>query len=63
MHRHGGMYADLDVEALRDMTPLLTNETRPVFSAMQVTLPPRTGSSLPRKCSHARRDARIRSGA
>ena len=23
MHHHGGMYADLDMEALRDLTPLL----------------------------------------
>jgi hypothetical protein len=39
MHRYGGMYADLDVEALRDLSPLLDNETRPVFSAMQVVPP------------------------
>ncbi len=23
MHKHGGMYADLDMEALRDLSPLL----------------------------------------
>ena len=39
MHRHGGMYADLDMEALRDLGPILGKETRPVFSAMQVPLP------------------------
>ena len=36
MHRYGGMYADLDVEAVRDLSPLLEKETHPVFSAMQV---------------------------
>ena len=36
MHRYGGMYADLDMEALRDLGPILEKETQPVFSAMQV---------------------------
>ena len=39
MHRFGGMYADLDMEALRDLGPILGQETRPVFSAMQVLSP------------------------
>ncbi len=34
MHRHGGMYADLDMEALRDLTPLLDGATGPVLAAL-----------------------------
>ncbi len=34
MHRHGGMYADLDMEALRDLTPLLEGATGPVLAAL-----------------------------
>ena len=39
MHRYGGMYADLDMEALRDLGPILRQETGPVFAAMQARLP------------------------
>ena len=34
MHKHGGMYADLDMEALRDLSPLLKGNTEPVFAAL-----------------------------
>ena len=51
MHRYGGMYADLDMEVLRNMSPLLAHETRPVFSAMQVTAP--TPSPSMRCSQHA----------
>ena len=34
MHKHGGMYADLDMEALRDLSPLLKGQTEPVFAAL-----------------------------
>ena len=56
MHRYGGMYADLDVEALRDLIPLLGNETRPVFSAMQVVLPPPRSLERCPSCARAHDD-------
>ena len=37
MHRFGGMYADLDMEALRDMTPLLSGSTEPVLAYLSDT--------------------------
>ncbi len=50
MHRYGGMYADLDMEALRDLGPILGKETRPVFSAMQV--PPAAALARASSCCH-----------
>ncbi len=41
MHKHGGMYADLDMEALRDLSPLLKGQTEPVFAALMDD-PPRS---------------------
>ena len=37
MHRFGGMYADLDMEALQDMTPLLSGSTEPVLAYLSDT--------------------------
>ena len=37
MHRFGGMYADLDVEALRDLSPLLLESTQPVLAYLSDT--------------------------
>ena len=37
MHRFGGMYADLDIEALRDMSPLLLGSTEPVLAYLSAT--------------------------
>lgn len=37
MHRFGGMYADLDMEALRDLTPLLKDSTEPVLAYLSDT--------------------------
>ena len=37
MHRFGGMYADLDMEALRDLTPLLNDSTEPVLAYLSDT--------------------------
>ena len=37
MHRFGGMYADLDMEALRDMGPLLLGSREPVLAYLSDT--------------------------
>ena len=37
MHRFGGMYADLDMEALRDLTPLLKDSTEHVLAYLSDT--------------------------